>query len=167
MEMGLTEKIPALRKKDWNIHQKVEKVREPRTEWPKGSYQRHFQVAGAANFGKNPLDEAERRECICLEMIPRLDHRVYCRRLGIRHGRKVNLEAMVEGGGEQVHRHRPTAEKLQADIYAGGPLGAEDLAPAAERVRKNVEAPRDKLGEQTDSVGLAQAMDFLSHGVEG
>ena len=27
--------------------------------------------------------------------------------------------------------------------------------------------PRDKLGEQTHSVGFAQAKDFLSHGVEG
>ena len=122
---------------------------------------------GAANLGKHPLDKAERRECRSLKMIPRLDHRIDCRRLGIRHGRKVNLEAMVEGGGEQIHRHRPTAEKLQANIHVESPLRTEDLAPAAERVRKDVEATWDKLGEQTHSVGLAQAKDFLSHGVEG
>ena len=122
---------------------------------------------GAENFGKNPLYEAEWREGISLEMIPRLDHRVHRCHLGIRHRRNVNLEAMVKRGGEQDHRHQPTPEKLQADIHTEGPLGAEDLGTAAERVSKDVEAPRDKLGEQTHSTGLAQAKDFLSHRVEG
>ena len=74
---------------------------------------------------------------------------------------------MVEGAGEQVYRHWPMPEKLQADIHTEGPLGAEDLSTAAERVRKDAEVPRDKLLEQTHSVGFAQAKDFLSHRVEG
>ena len=41
------------------------------------------------------------------------------------------------------------------------------MGAAAERVSKDVESPRDKLGEQTHSVGFAQAKDSLSDRVEG
>ena len=127
----------------------------------------HLEAVGLPNLGEDPLDEPERQEGVSLEIIPRLEHRIYASSLAIRHRRKINLEPMVERGGEQVHSDRPTVKELHTDVHTEGPFRSQDLGAAAAGVRQDVEAPRHKLGEQTNSVVLAEAKNSLGHGVEG
>ena len=103
-----------------------------------------------ANLAEDSLEQAERREGIRLQIVPGLNQSIDRCRLRIRHRRKVNLEAVVEGGCEQIHRYRPEAEKVTTHLLMEGPLGAQHLPTAAERVGQHVEATRDKLGEETN-----------------
>ena len=86
MEVGLTEQIPTLRQEDRDLHQKVEEIRKPRPEWPKGSHKCQLQIVGASNLRKDPLDKVERREGISLKMIPGLYQGIDRHRLRICHG---------------------------------------------------------------------------------
>ena len=56
--------------------------------------------SAAADLGEDLLDKAERREGISLQIIPGLDQRIHRCRLRVRHRGKINLKAMVDGGGE-------------------------------------------------------------------
>ena len=47
-----------------------------------------------------------------------------------------------------------------------GPFGPQYLRAPAEGIRQDVEAPRNKLGEQTNTVRLAQSEYGLSDGVQ-
>ena len=89
-----------MRKKDRHLYQEVEEVGKPRPERPKGSHESHLEIVGAADLGEDLLDKAERREGISLQIIPRLDQRIYRRRLRVCHRGKIDLKAMVDGGGE-------------------------------------------------------------------
>ena len=106
---------------------------------------------GAADLGEDLLDKAERKEGISLQMIPRLDQRIYRRRLRVRHRGKLDLKAMVDGGGEQIHRDRPKAEEIVAHLLMEGPFGTEDLTPPTESVRQDIQETRNKLGEQMNT----------------
>ena len=166
VEVGLTEQILTLRKRDRDLHQQVKEIQKPRLEWPKGSHKSQLQIAGAADLGKHLLDKAERKEGVSLKMIPGLDQGIYRRRLRIRHWGKIHLEAMVEGGGEQIHSDWPKAEKFTTHILMKSPLRAEDPPTSTESVCQDVQATRNKLGEQTNIGVLAEAKDGLSHRVE-
>ena len=72
---------------------------------------------------------------------------------------------MVEGGRKEVDGDQPSAEQIPANLLAEGPFGAQNLQAPTERIREDVEAARNKLGEQTN-VCLAQAKNGLSHLVE-
>ena len=74
---------------------------------------------------------------------------------------------MIHGGGEEVDGDRPMTEKLLANLLAKGPLRVQDLGTPTERVRQDVELPRNELGEQTNTGGFAKTKDGLRYQVEG
>ena len=87
-----------MRKKDRHLYQEVEEIGKPRPGRPKGSHESHLEIVGATDLGEDLLDKAERREGLSLQMIPRLDQRIH--RLRVCHRGKIDLKAMVDGGGE-------------------------------------------------------------------
>ena len=79
MEVGLFEKIPPSWQEGGNLHQKLQKVQEPRMLWPKWSYERQLQPFGLPDLCQNPRKETERREGISLKAVPTLKHGVGAR----------------------------------------------------------------------------------------
>ena len=148
VEMRLTEQVAMERKENWHLHQQVEEIGKPRTERPEQSNETKFQVVRAANLAEDSLDQAERREGIRLQIVPGLNQSIDRCRLRIRHRRKVNLEAVIEGGREQIHRHRPEAEKAATHLLMEGPFGAQHLPIATESVSQHVEATRTNWGSR-------------------
>ena len=165
-EVGLSEKIPPSWQEEGDLHQQLQKIREPGVLSLKRSHQRKFQTPGLPDLGQNLRNQAKRREGIGLEAVPRLKHGIRARRLRIDHRQEVNWKTVIEGSGEKVYHHRPTA-KLMEGFGAEGPLGAEDLRVVAERTRQHIQLARDELRQQLDVMTLAQTKDGLCHRVEG
>ena len=152
MKMGLFEYIPPHGQEDRNLHQQLQQIWEPGFQRPKRSNQCHVQVAGEANLGNDSRNEAEWGKRIHLKIVPGLEHGVCPCRLQIHHRGKIDWKSMVLGSREQIDGDRPTMKKLLADLLAKSPLGAQDLGAPTEGIRKDVEAARNKLGEQRHSV---------------
>ena len=167
MEVGLSEKIPPLWQEEGDLHQQLQKIREPGVPSPKRSHQRKLQTPGLPDLAQNLQNQAEGREGISLKDIPRLKHGIRASRLRIDHRREVNWKTVIERSGEEVDCCRPTAKKLTEGFGAEGPLGAEDLRLAAERIRQHIQLARDELRQQLDVMTLAQPKDGLRDRIEG
>ena len=128
---------------------------------------RDLQTPRLADLGEDIGNEAERREGIRLEGIPTLAHSVGGQGLWIHHRGEIHREPVVHGRSEEVDVDRPSVEEIPANLLAQSPFRTQHLGTAAEGVRQDVELSRHKLGEQTNCVGLADAQDGLSHGIEG
>ena len=166
VEMWLAKQVLARREKYWNIHQKFQDVREPWLQRPVGGDKRDLQILRLADLGEDIGNEDERREGIRLEAVPILAHNAGGQGLGIHHRGEIHWEPVVHGRGEEVDVDWPTAEEIPANLLAQSPFRAQHLGTTAEGVRQDVELPRHKLGEQMNIVGLAEAQDGLSHGIE-
>ena len=106
---------------------------------------------------QHPRKEAERREGISLETVPTLEHGIGAHRLRIHHRRKIHWKPSVEGCSEEIDGGRPLAKKLTKGLGAKGPLGADDLALAAQGVGEDIQPAWNELGQELNLRGLAQA----------
>ena len=79
---------------------------------------------------------------------------------------KIYRNTVIQRGGEEVYRRRPTAKKLVERFGAESPLGAEDLRLAAQRIRQHLQLARNKVRKQLNVMDLAQTKDGLRHRVE-
>ena len=165
MEVGLFEKIPPSWQEGGNLHQKLQKVREPWVLWPKRSHQHQLQTLGLSDLRQHPREETERREGISLEAVPTLKHGVGARRLRVHHRREIDRKPVTEGRREEVDCDRPEA-KMTKRLRTKGPLGTNDLVPATQRVGEDIHLARDELRKELNARLLAKPEDRLSHGVE-
>ena len=79
MEVGLFEQIPPSWQEEGNLHQKLQKVREPRVLRPKWSHQGELQPPKLPDLRQYSRDEAEGRKGISLKTVPTLEHGIRAR----------------------------------------------------------------------------------------
>ena len=79
MKVGLFEQIPPSWQEEGNLHQKLQKVREPRVLRPERSHQGELQPPRLPDLRQYSRDEAEGREGISLKPIQTLKHGIRAR----------------------------------------------------------------------------------------
>ena len=159
MEMGLFEKIPPSWQEGGNLHQKLQKVWEPRMLWPERGDQRQLQPFGLLDLRQDPRKETEGRKGISLKAVPTLEHGVGTHLLRVHHRREVDRQPVVEGGRKEVDGGRPEAKKLVKRLRTKSPFGTDDLVPATQRVGEDVHLARDELRKKLDVIILAKPED--------